>query len=132
MPRRRSFIQHLSKPAQGERQDQKIAEERRCDSNTEQQAQVKKSQELGNKKQGEASYQNSGTGQNGHSGSDEGAVQSIFQSRTPFPGEPTEEVDAYSIAQASVGLEHDRKVAKARLQALRAMLEEAEMYIDGV
>jgi hypothetical protein len=49
-----------------------------------------------------------------------------------FALKPSEEVDAYSIAQAFVGLERDRQVAKARLQALRTMLEEAEMYIDGV
>ena len=48
-----------------------------------------------------------------------------------FALKPTDEVDAYSIAQAFVGLERDRTVAKARLQALRVMLERAEKGCRG-
>ncbi|MCI0555029.1 MAG: hypothetical protein L0287_29120, partial [Anaerolineae bacterium] len=45
---------------------------------------------------------------------------------------PDAEMDANLLAQAFVGLERDRAVAKARLRALRDLLEEAEMYIEGV
>jgi hypothetical protein len=45
---------------------------------------------------------------------------------------PDSLVDAHRLAEAFVGLERDRGVAKARMKALREMLEEAEMYIDGV
>lgn len=45
---------------------------------------------------------------------------------------PDAEMDANLLAQAFVGLERDRNVAKARLRALRELLEEAEMYIEGV
>jgi hypothetical protein len=45
---------------------------------------------------------------------------------------PDTEMDANLLAQAFVGLERDRNVAKARLRALRELLEEAELYIDGV
>jgi hypothetical protein len=45
---------------------------------------------------------------------------------------PDAEMDANLLAQAFVGLERDRNVAKARLRALRELLEEAELYIEGV
>jgi hypothetical protein len=45
---------------------------------------------------------------------------------------PDSQVDAHRLAEAFVNLERDRGVAKARMKALREMLEEAEMYIDGV
>jgi hypothetical protein len=45
---------------------------------------------------------------------------------------PDTQVDAHRIAEAFVNLERDKGVAKARIKALREMLEEAEMYIDGV
>jgi hypothetical protein len=45
---------------------------------------------------------------------------------------PDSEMDANLLAQAFVGLERDRNVAKARLRALRELLEEAELYIEGV
>jgi ParB-like chromosome segregation protein Spo0J len=45
---------------------------------------------------------------------------------------PDTQVDAHRLAEAFVNLERDRRVAKARIKALREMLEEAEMYIDGV
>ncbi|MEO1443908.1 MAG: hypothetical protein AAFV33_26150, partial [Chloroflexota bacterium] len=43
---------------------------------------------------------------------------------------PDERFDPGTLAQALVGMERDRGVAKARLKALRDMLEEAELYID--
>jgi hypothetical protein len=45
---------------------------------------------------------------------------------------PDADMDANLLAQAFVGLERDRNVAKARLRALRELLEEAELYIEGV
>jgi hypothetical protein len=45
---------------------------------------------------------------------------------------PDTQVDAHRLAEAFVNLERDKGVAKARIKALREMLEEAEMYIDGV
>ena len=42
------------------------------------------------------------------------------------------EVDSYRIAEAFFGLERDKAVAKARMKALREMLEEAEIVIDGL
>jgi hypothetical protein len=43
---------------------------------------------------------------------------------------PTQELDANKLAQALVGMEQDKQVAKARIRALRDMLEEAERYLD--
>jgi hypothetical protein len=43
---------------------------------------------------------------------------------------PSEDVDANHIAQAFISLERDKAVAKARIRALREMLEEAESYLD--
>lgn len=45
---------------------------------------------------------------------------------------PDSQVDGYRLAEAFVNLERDRSVAKARIKALRDLLEEAEMYVDGV
>ncbi|MEO1668950.1 MAG: hypothetical protein AAFU54_30255 [Chloroflexota bacterium] len=45
---------------------------------------------------------------------------------------PDERFDPGTLAQALVGMERDRGVAKARLKALRDMLEEAELYIDSL
>jgi hypothetical protein len=39
-------------------------------------------------------------------------------------------MDANKLAQALVGMEQDKQVAKARIRALRDMLEEAERYLD--
>jgi hypothetical protein len=44
---------------------------------------------------------------------------------------PDTQVDAQRLAEAFVNLERDKGVAKARIKALREMLEEAESYIDG-
>ena len=44
---------------------------------------------------------------------------------------PDAQVDAYRLAEAFVNLERDKGVAKARIKALRELLEEAEQYIDG-
>jgi hypothetical protein len=43
---------------------------------------------------------------------------------------PSDDVDANHIAQAFISLERDKAVAKARIRALREMLEEAESYLD--
>ena len=45
---------------------------------------------------------------------------------------PDDQFDPGTLAQALVGMERDRGVAKARLKALRDMLEEAELYIDSL
>jgi hypothetical protein len=45
---------------------------------------------------------------------------------------PDERFDPGTLAQALVGMERDRGGAKARLKALRDMLEEAELYIDSL
>ena len=45
---------------------------------------------------------------------------------------PDERFNPGTLAQALVGMERDRGVAKARLKALRDMLEEAELYIDSL
>ncbi|MEO1442546.1 MAG: hypothetical protein AAFV33_19245 [Chloroflexota bacterium] len=45
---------------------------------------------------------------------------------------PDQRFDPGTLAQALVGMERDRGVAKARLKALRDMLEEAELYIDSL
>jgi UTP-glucose-1-phosphate uridylyltransferase len=43
---------------------------------------------------------------------------------------PDKEVNARRIAEAALSMERDRTVSKARLRALREMLEEAERYLD--
>jgi hypothetical protein len=43
---------------------------------------------------------------------------------------PDGEVDSYKIAEATLNIERDKTVAKARLRALREMLTQAEAYID--
>ncbi|MEO1668301.1 MAG: hypothetical protein AAFU54_26945 [Chloroflexota bacterium] len=43
---------------------------------------------------------------------------------------PDDRFDAGKLARALIGMERDRGVAKARLKALRDMLEEAELHID--
>ena len=43
---------------------------------------------------------------------------------------PDDRFDAGKLARALVGMERDKGVAKARLKALRDMLEEAELHID--
>jgi hypothetical protein len=43
---------------------------------------------------------------------------------------PDKEVNGYRIAEATLTMEQDRAVAKARLRALRELLEEAERYLD--
>jgi len=45
---------------------------------------------------------------------------------------PDDQFDAGKLARALVGMERDRGVAKARLKALRDMLEEAELHIDDL
>ncbi len=45
---------------------------------------------------------------------------------------PDERFDAGTLARALIGMERDRGVAKARLRALRDMLEEAELHIDSL
>jgi len=45
---------------------------------------------------------------------------------------PDDRFDPGMLARALVGMERDKGVAKARLKALRDMLEEAELYIDDL
>jgi hypothetical protein len=43
---------------------------------------------------------------------------------------PDSDVDSYKIAKATLNIERDKTVAKARLRALREMIDQAEAYID--
>jgi hypothetical protein len=43
---------------------------------------------------------------------------------------PDGDVDSYKIAKATLNIERDKTVAKARLRALREMIDQAEAYID--
>jgi hypothetical protein len=43
---------------------------------------------------------------------------------------PDTEVNSYKIAEATLNMERDKTVAKARLRALREMIAQAEAYID--
>jgi ParB-like chromosome segregation protein Spo0J len=45
---------------------------------------------------------------------------------------PDERFDAGTLARALIGMERDKGVAKARLKALRDLLEEAELHIDDL
>ena len=45
---------------------------------------------------------------------------------------PDDRFDAGTLARALIGMERDKGVAKARLKALRDMLEEAELHIDDL
>ncbi|MEO0561485.1 MAG: hypothetical protein AAF125_05205 [Chloroflexota bacterium] len=45
---------------------------------------------------------------------------------------PDDQFDAGKLARALIGMERDKGVAKARLKALRDMLEEAELHIDDL
>ena len=45
---------------------------------------------------------------------------------------PDDRLDAGTLARALIGMERDKGVAKARLKALRDMLEEAELHIDDL
>jgi hypothetical protein len=47
-----------------------------------------------------------------------------------FALKPNEQVNASTLAQAVIGMERDKHVAKARLRALREMLEEAELHLE--
>jgi ParB-like chromosome segregation protein Spo0J len=74
-------------------------------------------------------------GEPGFTNSDEDNVPRLPKSAMQIAKlalKPDAEMDANLLAQAFVGLERDRAVAKARLRALRELLEEAELYIEGV
>jgi hypothetical protein len=45
---------------------------------------------------------------------------------------PDDQFDPGKLARALVEMERDKGVAKARLKALRDMLEEAELHIDDL